>query len=125
MNTLGLRNVCKSFGEVEVLQNINLEVEEGAFVIFVGPSGRGRSTLLRVIAGLKDDTSGDVEITGDRMKEKPPAKRCISTVLQSYALYPQLTVRSKMSRGPKRAKRSKDYINERVDLAVEMLDLRP
>ena len=124
MTALTLNNVCKSFGSVEVLKDINLTVEDGEFVVFVGPSGCGKSTLLRVIAGLEDATSGTVDIGGDVVNHIPPAKRGIAMVFQSYALYPHLSVRDNMALGLKQEKQPKAVIDERVDKAVQMLDLK-
>ena len=123
MTALTLTNICKSFGSVEVLSDINLTVEDGEFVVFVGPSGCGKSTLLRVIAGLEDATSGTVDIGGDIVNNIPPAKRGIAMVFQSYALYPHLSVRNNMALGLKQEKQPKDVIDERVDKAIQMLDL--
>jgi len=125
MGSLSLRNVHKSFGSVEVLTDINLEVEEGEFVIFVGPSGCGKSTLLRIIAGLEDASSGDVLIGDERVNTLPPSDRGIAMVFQTYALYPHLSVRKNMSLGLKQAKKSNEYIEERVGIAADMLELTP
>ncbi len=125
MGSLTLKDVCKSFGQVEVLHNISLEVEEGEFIIFVGPSGCGKSTLLRIIAGLEDATSGDVMIAGKRVNALPPSRRGIAMVFQTYALYPHLTVKKNMSLGLKQAGESRAVIEERVDKAAQMLELAP
>ncbi len=123
MTALTLTNVCKTFGAVEVLSDINLTVEEGEFTVFVGPSGCGKSTLLRVIAGLEEATSGSVDIGGEVVNAVPPAKRGIAMVFQSYALYPHLTVRGNMELGLKQEGQPKSVIQERVNKAVRMLDL--
>ncbi|MGX9355117.1 ABC transporter ATP-binding protein [Roseobacteraceae bacterium S113] len=123
MTALTLTDVCKSFGSVDVLKDINLTVEEGEFVVFVGPSGCGKSTLLRVIAGLEDATSGTVDIGGEIVNTTPPAKRGIAMVFQSYALYPHLSVRDNMALGLKQEKQPRSLIEERVNKAVQMLDL--
>ncbi len=125
MTALKLTNVCKSFGQVDVLKNIDLTVEENEFVVFVGPSGCGKSTLLRVIAGLEDASSGTVEIDGQAVNEVPPAKRGIAMVFQSYALYPHLTVRGNMELGLKQAGHPKDEIARRITEASRMLSLDP
>jgi multiple sugar transport system ATP-binding protein len=123
MTALTLTNISKSFGAVEVLKDISLTVEEGEFVVFVGPSGCGKSTLLRVIAGLEDASAGTVDIGGDVVNHIPPAKRGIAMVFQSYALYPHLSVRDNMALGLKQEKKPKAVIDERVNKAVQMLDL--
>lgn len=123
MGSLSLRNIHKSFGKVKVLKDISLEVEDGEFVIFVGPSGCGKSTLLRIIAGLEDADEGDVSIGGERINQLPPAERGIAMVFQTYALYPHLTVSKNMSLGLKQAGEASDYIQQRVDVAANMLEL--
>ena len=123
MTALKLTNVHKAFGPVEVLKDINLTVDEGEFVVFVGPSGCGKSTLLRVIAGLEEATSGTVEIGGEVVNHTPPAKRGIAMVFQSYALYPHLSVRDNMALGLRQEGQPKALIAERVEKAVNMLDL--
>lgn len=123
MGSLSLRNIHKSFGKVKVLNDISLDVADGEFVIFVGPSGCGKSTLLRIIAGLEDASEGEVYIGGARVNSLPPAKRGIAMVFQTYALYPHLTVGKNMSLGLKQAGESSDYIQQRVDVAAEMLQL--
>ncbi len=124
MTALKLDKICKSFGPVEVLKDIDLTVEDGEFVVFVGPSGCGKSTLLRVIAGLEDATEGSVAIGGDVVNDVAPSKRGIAMVFQSYALYPHLTVRDNMTLGLKQEKQPKAVIEERVNKAVQMLDLK-
>jgi multiple sugar transport system ATP-binding protein len=123
MTALSLRNICKSFGSVNVLKNIDLTVEEGEFVVFVGPSGCGKSTLLRVIAGLEDATSGSIEIAGTPVNDVPPARRGIAMVFQSYALYPHLTVHDNMALALKQEKQPKTEIAERVGEASRILSL--
>lgn len=123
MGSLQLKNIHKSFGNVEVIKGIDLEVKDGEFVIFVGPSGCGKSTLLRIVAGLEDATEGTVEIDGNIVNAKSPNERGIAMVFQTYALYPHLTVKDNMSLGLKQAKRPADEIKQRVEMATKMLSL--
>ena len=125
MGSLQLKSIRKAYGTHDVLKGIDLEVKDGEFVIFVGPSGCGKSTLLRSIAGLEDVTSGAVLINGQDVTVTPPAKRGISMVFQSYALYPHLTVKDNMGLGLKQAGTAKDEIESRVDKASGMLSLGP
>ncbi len=125
MGALTIDNVKKSFGKVEVLKGIDLEVTDGEFVVFVGPSGCGKSTLLRIIAGLEDTTSGRVLIDGTDVTVTPPANRGIAMVVQTYALYPHLTVRNNMSLGLKQIGTPKADIDKRVASASAMLSLEP
>ncbi|MCC5966592.1 MAG: sn-glycerol-3-phosphate ABC transporter ATP-binding protein UgpC [Natronohydrobacter sp.] len=123
MGNLSLNKVCKSFGQVDVIRDVDLEVKDGEFCVFVGPSGCGKSTLLRMIAGLEDITSGDVCIDGSVVNTVPPSKREIAMVFQSYALYPHLNVRDNMGLGLKQAGQPRAEIAEKVDRAAKMLDL--
>ncbi len=118
-----LRDIRKSFGEVEVIHGANLDIADGEFVVFVGPSGCGKSTLLRLIAGLEEITSGDLEIAGKRCNELPPSERGIAMVFQSYALYPHMSVYDNMAFALKLARADKKEIAERVQNAAEILQI--
>jgi ABC-type sugar transport system ATPase subunit len=119
-----LKNVCKNFGNVEVLKNINLEIEDGSFCVFVGPSGCGKSTLLRIISGLESPSSGTIEIDGKDVSNSEPSERGIAMVFQNYALYPHLTVRENIGFGLSLARRPKAEINDKVDAAAASLKLK-
>ena len=125
MGKIVLEGVEKTFGAVKVIQNVNLTVDDGSFVVFVGPSGCGKSTLLRLIAGLEDVTAGKILIDGVDVVNTPPAKRGLSMVFQSYALYPHMSVRSNIGFGLKMAGRPKEEINRKVDAAAATLNLTP
>jgi multiple sugar transport system ATP-binding protein len=99
MAELAIQDVRKSFGAVEVLKGINLDVRTGEFIALVGPSGCGKSTLLAIIAGLETATSGSVSIGGRVVNNVAPKDRDIAMVFQSYALYPTMTVRENMMFG--------------------------
>lgn len=92
MSTVRLSSVCKSFGSVEVVKNINLLIKEGAFCTLLGPSGCGKTTLLRMIAGFYYPTSGEIYIDDREVTNVPPNKREIGMVFQNYALFPHMTV---------------------------------
>jgi len=99
VGALSVRNVRKSYGPVDILKGIDIDVESGEFLILVGPSGCGKSTLLNMIAGLDSITSGEIYI-GDRLvNHLSPKDRDIAMVFQSYALYPNMTVRKNISFG--------------------------
>ncbi|HWA50689.1 MAG TPA: ATP-binding cassette domain-containing protein, partial [Dongiaceae bacterium] len=123
MGRIVLKSVRKAFGEVVIIPSIDLEIGDGEFVVFVGPSGCGKSTLLRLIAGLEDVTSGKVEIDGLDMTEAPPAKRGLSMVFQSYALYPHMSVRGNIGFGLKMAGESPEMIKQKVEKAAATLNL--
>jgi multiple sugar transport system ATP-binding protein len=99
MAELKITDIRKSFGSVEVLKGINLEVDSGEFIALVGPSGCGKSTLLAIIAGLEKATSGSVAIGNRIVTNVAPKDRDIAMVFQSYALYPTMTVRENMMFG--------------------------
>ena len=123
MGSIRLRNVAKSFGGTEVIHGVSLDVAEGAFVVFVGPSGCGKSTLLRLIAGLEDLTSGTVAIDGADMAGVPPARRGLSMVFQSYALYPHMSVFGNIAFPLRMAGADRAAIREKVEAAARVLNL--
>ncbi|WP_422036843.1 ABC transporter ATP-binding protein [Roseibium sp.] len=123
MTSLSLKDVSKSYGEIEVLRNINLEIEQGELIVFVGPSGCGKSTLLRMIAGLEKITGGTLEIDDVVVNDVPPAQRGIAMVFQSYALYPHMTVYDNMAFALRLAHKSKEEIDKAVKSAAETLQL--
>ena len=123
MGSISLKNVSKVFGEHKVIPNIDLEIEEGEFVVFVGPSGCGKSTLLRLIAGLEDVSGGQILINGRDATELPPAKRGLSMVFQSYALYPHMSVRGNIAFPLKMAGMDKAAANKKVEDAARVLNL--
>ena len=92
MSFLEIRNLKKSFGTLEVLKGIDIEIDKGGFLVLVGPSGCGKSTLLHTIAGLEPITSGGISINGKDVSNEHPSRRDIAMVFQSYALYPNMTV---------------------------------
>ncbi|MFB9222380.1 ABC transporter ATP-binding protein [Paracoccus cavernae] len=125
MHTLELKNLRKTFGNVEVIHGASLSVEPGEFCVFVGPSGCGKSTLLRMIAGLESTDSGDILIGDKRVNDLEPSKREIAMVFQSYALYPHLTVAGNMGLALKQAGMPKAEIEAAVNRAADMLSLGP
>jgi multiple sugar transport system ATP-binding protein len=124
MGQIELKQVTKSFGDIQVIPPLDLTIHEGEFTVFVGPSGCGKSTLLRLIAGLEDMTSGHIEIDGKDATNLVPAKRGLAMVFQSYALYPHMSVYKNIAFPLKMAKMSKDEIDKRVMAAAEVLNLK-
>ena len=92
MASLSIRGVRKSFGSLEVLRSIDIELEDSGFLVLLGPSGCGKSTLLSIIAGLEPSSGGDVVIGGRNVSDVHPKDRNIAMVFQSYALYPTMRV---------------------------------
>lgn len=125
MSSVIVRDVSLSFGAVEVLKSLNLEVGKGEFLVMLGPSGCGKSTLLNCIAGLLDVTAGQIHINGKNVTWEEPKDRGIGMVFQSYALYPQMTVAGNLSFGLKNARLPKDEIARRIARAAEILQIEP
>ncbi|MGN9912590.1 ABC transporter ATP-binding protein [Phytohabitans sp. LJ34] len=124
MAEIVLDKVGKQYPDGTVaVRDVDLEIADGEFVILVGPSGCGKSTLLNMIAGLEDISSGELRIGGDRMNEKAPRDRDIAMVFQSYALYPNMTVRENMAFPLRLAKLDKATIDEKVSEAAKVLEL--
>jgi multiple sugar transport system ATP-binding protein len=118
---LRIENLRKSFGAVDVLKGIDLDIRDGEFVSFLGPSGCGKSTLLRSIAGLEDLTEGAIHLGGREITDLPSARRDIAMVFQNYALYPHMNVRKNMSFGLSLNGMKADEIERRVKDAAETL----
>jgi multiple sugar transport system ATP-binding protein len=123
MANVHLRNVKKSFGDVNIIKGVDLEIADSEFCVFVGPSGCGKSTLLRMIAGLEDITAGNLEIGGKSMTKVEPADRGVAMVFQSYALYPHMTVRDNIGFGLRMTGHDKADIEKRTRRAADMLQL--
>lgn len=120
---LEVQHLRKSYGDVEVLQDINFDMQESEFLVLLGPSGCGKSTLLNCIAGLETITDGTILIDGKNMTETPPGDRDIAMVFQSYALYPTMTVGENITFGMKvRGEPKERQISER-DRVSDILQL--
>jgi multiple sugar transport system ATP-binding protein len=125
MHSVSVKNLSLNFGAVTVLKTMNLDVAEGEFIVLLGPSGCGKSTLLNCIAGLLDISDGQIWIKGKNVTWSEPSARGIGMVFQSYALYPQMTVRGNLSFGLKNQRMAKDEIDRRVARAAEILQIGP
>ena len=124
MAEIVLDHVTKRFPDGSLaVDDFNMGIADGEFVILVGPSGCGKSTTLNMIAGLEDITSGELRIGGQVVNNKTPKDRDIAMVFQSYALYPHMTVRENMGFALKLAKTPQATINEKVEEAARILDL--
>ena len=121
--SIQVKNLKLDFGSVHVLKSLDLDVSEGEFIVLLGSSGCGKSTLLNCIAGLLDITDGQIFIKGKNVTWAEPSQRGIGMVFQSYALYPQMTVRGNLSFGLQNARMPKDEIAKRVKRASEILQI--
>ena len=124
-NSIEVKDLTLSFGSISVLKKMNLDVAEGEFIVLLGPSGCGKSTLLNCLAGLLDITDGQIWIKGKNVTWSEPSERGIGMVFQSYALYPQMTVRGNLSFGLKNAKVPQPEIDKRIARAAEILQIQP
>ena len=125
MSAITIKDLQLNFGSVKVLNDLNVDVEEGEFLVLLGPSGCGKSTLLNCIAGLLDVTDGEIHIGGNNVTWEEPKDRGIGMVFQSYALYPQMTVRGNLSFGLKNQRLPKSEIDSRIARAAEILQIEP
>jgi ABC-type sugar transport system ATPase subunit len=123
MASVELKGIQKQFGNVQVIDGIDLAVADGSFCALLGPSGCGKSTLLRMIAGLESVTHGQALIGGVDVTNMPPSKRRVAMVFQSYALYPHLTVRNNICFSMSLAGMPKSVQNERANHVAKMLQL--
>lgn len=123
MADLAIRNLVKRYDKTEVLHGISLDVEDGEFVVFVGPSGCDKSTTLRLIAGLEDATSGEIVIGGRVVNNLEPKDRDIAMVFQNYAIYPHMTVRKNIGFGLRTSKMSKADKEARIDEVAGILGM--
>jgi ABC-type sugar transport system ATPase subunit len=123
MAGLELNNVVKRFGDVTVVQQMTLSVNEGEFVVLLGESGCGKSTTLRMIAGLEEVTEGDIRIGERDVTRLAPMERDIAMVFQNYALYPHMNVGENMSFSLRLANRPKDEIERKVQAAAKILNI--
>lgn len=123
MGEVILSNVSKSFGADVALDNVSMTVPDGAFVVLLGPTGAGKTTTLRVVAGLEQPDAGDVQIGGVSVVDKTPAQRNVAMVFQQYSLYPHLTVRQNLAFPLKSPllRTPKDEIERKVRAVAEVL----
>jgi len=124
MASVVLKNVEKVYpGGIKAVEDFNLEVADGEFVVLVGPSGCGKTTTLRMLAGLEEITAGTITI-GDRVVNDVPARdRDIAMVFQNYALYPHMSVYDNMAFGLKLRRLPREEIDRRIRDAARILNL--
>lgn len=120
---LELQNIKKSFDDKEILNNFNLKVNRNEFVTFLGASGCGKTTILRIIAGFEKTDSGKVLFDNKDITKLPPNLRNINTVFQKYSLFPHLNVSENIAFGLKIKKKSKDYIKDKIKYALKLVNM--
>ena len=123
MGVIALKNVSKRYGTQAVVDNFDLEMAEGEFIVLVGPSGCGKSTTLRMIAGLEEVSEGRIFIAGKDVTDLAPGERNIAMVFQNYALYPHKSVYENLAFGLRMRKIPDAEIREKVKWAAQMLSI--
>ncbi len=123
MTFLELTGVQKLFGDVAAVEDFNLSAQRGEFVSFLGPSGCGKTTTLRMIAGFEQPTAGTIVVDGTDITHRPPNRRNVGMVFQSYALFPNMTVGDNIGFGLKVRKTPGDRIRKKVEELLEIINL--
>jgi multiple sugar transport system ATP-binding protein len=121
MPTVQFRNILKHYGNVTVIENLDLDIADGEFVVLLGPSGCGKTTLLNLLAGLIEVDGGEISIDGRDVTDLDPKDRGLAMVFQSYALYPTKTVRGNLAFGLSSRNISRDEIERRIGWAAKLL----
>jgi ABC-type sugar transport system ATPase subunit len=125
MPSVSFDGVSKRFGQVSVVEDFNLHVNDGELLVLVGGSGSGKSTILRMVAGLEDVSAGTIRIDDRDITNLPPRERDVAMVFQDYALYPHLTVRDNLSLGLRLRRVPRPEVDRKVQWAAGMLGLEP
>ncbi|MGJ8625279.1 MAG: ABC transporter ATP-binding protein [Yoonia sp.] len=123
MSGVLLKGIAKSYGALQIVHGIDLEVQEKEFVVLVGPFGYGKSTTLRMVAGLEDISGGELTIDGKVMNRVAPEDRDVAMVFQNHALYSHLDVANNIAFGPKIPKETKEDIDAAVQEGGSILRL--
>lgn len=129
MSTVTFKNIGKNYGEIEIIKDFSLDINDGEFVSFLGPSGCGKTTCLRMVSGLEQNTSGALSIGDQEVSNAQknfflaPEKRNVGMVFQSYAVWPHMNVFNNIAYPLKVAKVSKTEIRKRVDEIISIVEL--
>ncbi|MBD9508988.1 sn-glycerol-3-phosphate ABC transporter ATP-binding protein UgpC [Ensifer sp. ENS10] len=126
MAKVQLKNLEKVYGGAfKAVHGINLDIEDGEFMVFVGPSGCAKSTTLRMVAGLEEISGGEIVIGDQKVNDLPPGKRSIAMVFQNYALYPHMKVRGNLAFGLKIAGKPRAEIEAAINHVAKILEIEP
>jgi len=129
MSSVTFTNIKKSFGDVHVINDFNLQINNGEFVSFLGPSGCGKTTCLRMVSGLEYNTGGEIKIDQDIVSNfdnkifVAPEHRHVGMVFQSYAVWPHMNVFENIAYPLKVTKTPKSEISDRVQKIIETVEL--
>lgn len=122
-NIIELNNISKSYGDTQILDNLNLSIKQNEFLTLLGPSGCGKTTTLRLLGGFEQPTNGTILFHGKDITNVPPYKRNLNTVFQKYALFPHLNIADNIAFGLKIKKLNKDIIGQKVKDALKLVNL--
>jgi multiple sugar transport system ATP-binding protein len=125
LSAIEIDRVSKRFGPVEVIRDLSLQIGSGEFVAFLGASGCGKTTLLRMVAGLETLNGGEIRIGGRRVDDLRPGARGVAMVFQHYALYPHMSIRENMAFGLKNIAVARSEIDARIAEAARILEIEP
>lgn len=125
MAEINIKSVARRFGKVEALKSIDLTVADQEFLVLLGASGCGKTTLLRIVAGLESASEGEVWIGDKRVDKLPPRERNIAMVFQNYAVFPHLTVYENIAFGLRMAKLSQEIVDDRVTRTAKLMHIDP
>jgi ABC-type Fe3+/spermidine/putrescine transport system ATPase subunit len=114
MTLVSISDVSRSFGSVQALKHVSLDIYENEFFALLGPSGCGKTTLLRILAGFEEPDSGSVTLGGEDLVRIPAHRRPVNLMFQSYALFPHMSVEKNVAYGLEREGRPRDEVRERV-----------
>lgn len=123
MAYIELRNITKSYGDRTILKDISFDINEGETISIVGPSGTGKSTLLRIICGILEEDGGSITVAGENLLNLLPEKRNTLMMFQNFELFPHLTVWDNVAFGPRAKKMKKDEIFKKVEYFLDLVDL--
>ena len=122
-NAIEVKNLVKTYGDVYALNNVDLKIAEGEYFVLLGPSGGGKTTLLRSIGGFIRPDSGNVSIKGKNVDNLPPDKRPTSMVFQGFALFPHMSVSQNIGYGLKLKSIAKEIIISKVNKMMDLVGL--
>jgi len=123
-NIIEIKNICKTFDDNKVLDNISLDIKKNEFVTLLGPSGCGKTTTLKILAGFETCDEGEIVFEDKNINDTPPYERQINTVFQKYALFPHMNVYENIAFGLKIKKLPKDVIDKKVTEVLHLVDLK-
>ncbi len=123
MSAIEVKNLSKSWGEIDAVKNVSFNVKEESFTVLLGPSGCGKSTILKMLSGLENVTSGTIKIENRDVTELEASKRGVSMVFQSYALFPHLNVKENIQFGLKVRKVPVEEREKKVKEAAKVVGL--